>query len=65
MVMDILNQILSTPSGAIFGEGGINSPYRYVLWREVNPQATGLVAFICLNPSTADYTHDDPTVRRA
>lgn len=38
--------------------------YRYTLWREVNPEAKGIVAFICLNPSTADETQDDPTVRR-
>lgn len=43
--------------------------YRYTLWREwggifadgSNPQ---FVNFICLNPSTADETKDDPTMRR-
>lgn len=37
--------------------------YRYVLrriWDESKPYAM----FICLNPSTADETKDDPTVRR-
>lgn len=38
--------------------------YRYTLFRDVNPATQGLVAFICLNPSTADATNDDPTVRR-
>ncbi len=38
--------------------------YRYTLFREVNPEGRGLTAFICLNPSTADATKDDPTVRR-
>lgn len=36
--------------------------YRYELWRR---WAKGpAVAFVCLNPSTADETQDDPTVRR-
>jgi hypothetical protein len=36
--------------------------YRYALWRRWSdgPQ----VLFVMLNPSTADETHDDPTVRR-
>jgi hypothetical protein len=37
--------------------------YRYALWRtwdEEKPYAL----FICLNPSTADETHDDPTLLR-
>ena len=37
--------------------------YRYTLtryWDETKPYAV----FICLNPSTADETKDDPTVRR-
>jgi hypothetical protein len=37
--------------------------YRYTLWRwwdENKPYAM----FICLNPSTADETKDDPTIRR-
>lgn len=62
--MSLLDQIQSTPSGAIFGQGGTNSPYRYVLWREVNQQAKGMVAFIGLNPSTATAEIDDPTIRR-
>jgi len=38
--------------------------YRYFLWREWHPSPAGYVLFVCLNPSTADETHDDPTVRR-
>jgi hypothetical protein len=37
--------------------------WRYELRRVWDP-TRGLVAFIGLNPSTADETHDDPTVRR-
>jgi hypothetical protein len=36
--------------------------YRYALWREWNDGPT--VTFIGLNPSTADETKDDPTIRR-
>ena len=36
--------------------------YRYALRREWGPG--GIVAFVLLNPSTADDVHDDPTVRR-
>lgn len=41
--------------------------YRYELWRTwgdmLNPDA-GYAMFIGLNPSTADETEDDPTIRR-
>lgn len=37
--------------------------YRYVLWRVWNLDA-GLVMFIGLNPSTANETKADPTIRR-
>jgi len=36
--------------------------YRYTLWRLWGPG--GYAAFIGLNPSTADETSDDPTIRR-
>ena len=38
--------------------------WRYTLWRHFKPDPQWLVAFIGLNPSTADETEDDPTVRR-
>lgn len=37
--------------------------YRYTLWREWNA-ALPYCQFIGLNPSTADETNDDPTIRR-
>ena len=41
--------------------------YRYQLrrsWDELWGSGTGTVNFIMLNPSTADATRDDPTIRR-
>lgn len=46
--------------GATFDRTGL---YRYRLWREWD-RALPTVAFIMLNPSTADADHDDPTIRR-
>ncbi len=46
--------------------GAVLSPdarYRYALWRG-GLGGTGLVTFIMLNPSTADGSEDDPTIRR-
>ena len=49
-------------TGAEFSECRI---YRYALWRKWQWQGdANLVMFIGLNPSTADETQDDPTVRR-
>jgi len=48
------------------GNGAELSPcgqYRYVLWRDTGT-GEGSVVFIMLNPSTADATTDDPTIRR-
>lgn len=45
---------------AMFSEDRV---YRYALWR-VWAAERGYVLFIGLNPSTADETKDDPTVRR-
>jgi hypothetical protein len=52
-------------SGAtISGDG----KYRYRLWRNLQASiengSKGTVAFVMLNPSTADSTQDDPTIRR-
>lgn len=52
--------LLPEPSGAIISADG---QYRYRLWREWDnllPKCT----FLMLNPSTADASQDDPTIRR-
>jgi len=55
---------LTTPSkmksGAWFSE---DRQWRYTLWRIWDKEKPS-IAFIGLNPSTADETTDDPTVRR-
>lgn len=38
--------------------------HRYTLVRRVQPYGFRTVAFVMLNPSTADETNDDPTIRR-
>jgi hypothetical protein len=46
--------------------GALFSPcnqYRYRLWREWE-EGAGVLAFVMLNPSTADETANDPTVER-
>src|ERR1700747_1513844 len=56
----VSEQIDALDSGALF------SPcrrWRYLLWRRWD-RDRGICAFICLNPSVADETQDDPTVRR-
>jgi hypothetical protein len=49
-----------TINGAVFSHCG---NYRYVLWR-IWDRSKPAVAFIGLNPSTANATTDDPTIRR-
>ncbi|MBF2073656.1 MAG: DUF1643 domain-containing protein [Synechococcales cyanobacterium C42_A2020_086] len=46
--------------GAVFDASG---NYRYSLWRSWNQQAARVV-FVMLNPSTADATANDATIRR-
>ena len=46
--------------GAVFSR---DRRYRYRLWRRWD-RARPLVAFVMLNPSTADGRCDDPTIRR-
>lgn len=52
-------------TGATFSEC---RRYRWSLWRRWNPLLAGseerLIAYIGLNPSTADETANDPTIRR-
>jgi hypothetical protein len=49
-----------TDSGAVISECSI---YRYKLWRYWDDRRPGC-AFIMLNPSVADASIDDPTIRR-
>lgn len=46
--------------GATFDKSG---RYRYTLWRTWD-STLPRVAFVMLNPSTADHRNDDPTIRR-
>ena len=55
--MDLFNQ---ENNGAIFS---YCKKYRYVLWR-IWDKSKPYVMFIGLNPSTANETSDDPTIRR-
>lgn len=54
-------------SGAVLD---ITQTYRYLLWRQLTEAPEGVVsvskhvAWIMLNPSTADASLDDPTIRR-
>jgi hypothetical protein len=47
-------------NGAVFSE---SEHYRYRLWR-VWSKTKGRVLFVMLNPSTADFKKNDPTVRK-
>lgn len=54
-----------TPDSGLAGSSALFSPcrlYRYELWRHWRPG--GICTFIGLNPSTADETKNDPTVRK-
>lgn len=60
---DQLRLFESPPSGAAV-LGGPNDEYRYVLRRNFVEHPRRIVNFIMLNPSTADASADDPTIRR-
>lgn len=50
----------SQPKGAFFNS---DRTHRYSLWRAWNP-SKGIICFIGLNPSTANESKDDATIRR-
>lgn len=54
------NAVLPLEDNAVISACG---SYRYVLTRHVGPGKRSAV-FIMLNPSTADASNDDPTIRR-
>lgn len=55
-------EVITHPNGTALSEDG---KYRYLLVRQLIQIGTPLtVTFIMLNPSTADHTVDDPTIRR-
>lgn len=51
--------LFNGPTDALFS---LDRVYRYALWRRWSDGP--VVAFLGLNPSTADEVNDDPTVRR-
>ena len=62
----MIEALLTAPEVALPGYPCSWSPckrYRYTLWRRWGP-GTHPAMFIGLNPSTADETQDDPTIRR-
>lgn len=63
MIKDLPFFIGDGPSGAVFDP---SRKYRFSLWRrwEEDCQWSRMCAFIGLNPSTADESQDDPTIRR-
>jgi len=60
MTMLLFPELELKVGGAVFSEDRI---YRYTLWRKVG-ESDRAVSFVCLNPSTATETTNDPTVRR-
>lgn len=52
--------LADTRTGAVLSD---DRTYRYRLWRQWDVSKPTL-AFVMLNPSTADETDDDPTIRR-
>lgn len=58
--IDLFNKEGDWNKGAVFSDC---RKYRYVLWRIWNKNKP-FIMFIGLNPSTANETKDDPTIRR-
>lgn len=63
-----MTQLLTTPGEGVSDERGAvlsnDGCYRYWLWRDWDPSARRTMAFVMLNPSTADAVDDDPTISR-
>lgn len=57
---DAADAVGTNVSGAIFSDC---RKYRYALWR-IWDEEKPMVVFIGLNPSTANETEDDPTIRK-
>lgn len=55
------NNVLELPLGVSGAE--MDDQYRYQLWRVWDEEQDRL-GWVMLNPSTADHTEDDPTIRR-
>lgn len=56
---------MRTPLFPVYGaELSACRRYRFKLWRHFGLAAPDLLTFCMLNPSTADASEDDPTVRR-
>lgn len=55
---------LSLDQELMGAEFSVCRTWRYALWRKWNDQNRKSCMFIGLNPSTADETADDPTIRR-
>lgn len=58
--LQLLDVVDDRASGAWISDDGL---YRYRLWRTWAEELRPMV-FVMLNPSTADATTDDPTIRR-
>jgi hypothetical protein len=57
---NLRTELTGRKNGAIFSDDRL---YRYLLWRRWS-NSLPLIFFVGLNPSTADETLDDPTIRR-